>query len=267
MIDKLYTVWQDSCSAYDAGLNLRQTLPPYSTTVGDALNVLSNRYCYRYSNSGGDNPPVRAQNCPSDPTRTSTTSTVSGTATSTASPTPSANPVWLELWLQDMVTGHDKERIPISELTVKNKIQKRELEIEEILYKKIQDPKNENLEQPDGYGKATRTTAYFATTSALSEPTAIQTFVPFPEYKWNETYTIHAPPPEDKTDLINTRYASPIDDDFIARMRLDKSIVMNLVNFDKSTVDYFNNLKGFVSPAALKYTGLGAKRKCRSGRL
>ncbi|KAJ3361471.1 hypothetical protein HDU91_003897, partial [Kappamyces sp. JEL0680] len=69
----------------------------------------------------------------------------------------------------------------------------------------------------------------------------------------NDPVSIAAPPAQDRADLDNLRHPSELPEAYIKMMHMDLQTVRKAEALARSATDYFNNVRGYSSPAALKY--------------
>ncbi|KAI8901868.1 hypothetical protein BC833DRAFT_535205 [Globomyces pollinis-pini] len=239
MVDKVWWRWQSACKEnvgkYAGSSSYR--LAPYPRTVADVSNTQAGPFCYTYSASRGDTAFTLDKNmCPSGQLGvTTTTAAATATTTSTAKATPTNAPTTEGEWLKSL--------------------------IKQLIVKQTRQSKRDLYAQPNGYGAGNVTTMTLAadvystmgaypvtmTQAAGSYPSP----KPLPVYKPYPNVTIFAPPIGDLTDKVHIRHIGSLDRDYIINMRMDEYAVRKLEVEARHVIDYYNNLPGYVSPAAL----------------
>ena len=191
------------------------------------LDNRANGYCYTYSASRGDTP-------------TPTITCPSAAANSTATPTPQVNNVWFQMWVQTLVPGVNQLRLSPDKLG-------------EDAPASISRPAKRSIQMESSMADSSRN----STSAPVSKPRPVhlglENYKPLPQYCIHPKYKIIAPRWDDKEDLVNIRYATPVNATLMKMMGFNMKIYMDTIIFDQMVVDYYNNKDGFTSPAALKY--------------
>ena len=224
MIDKLFDTWTKMCPEFktDFGtLDASYRLTPFPRTMAQVFDTRANGYCYGYSPSRGDVPTPTMQ-CPS----------ATANSTATATPTIEINNVWFQMWIQTLVPGVSSLRVSPDKLEDDHAIKVVRRSVPTVVSKNL---KKSNTTMATRHKKAPR-----------------GNYIPLPQYCLKANYTIRAPKWNDDKDLQNIRYATYVNATLMEMMGFDMQIYEDTMTFDQMVVDYYNNMPGFTSPAALK---------------
>ncbi|KAI8901866.1 hypothetical protein BC833DRAFT_575830 [Globomyces pollinis-pini] len=192
-------------------------------------------------------------------TRTGSFPVVSTTATrssSTATPVISKteiiredekNQQWLEISIQSLIPG--MKDIAINPLKIQSKLA---INQDIIIEPKIQ-LETANVGAPEDIIEPKINPSIEPSTVGMTMSIDHVKRPPLPIYRFNQNYTVKAPPCRNYTDAIHLRHPDPMPESFIKQMMLDEYYVRKVEVLVKLTTDRINNQRGYISPAALKY--------------
>ncbi|KAL2915643.1 hypothetical protein HK105_204828 [Polyrhizophydium stewartii] len=269
MIDRTWWRWQNACpenanNYVDGRASSSDILQPFGATVASAFSTTSGFFCYTYSSSKSDSQGFKPV-CSSSPSQSGT---ASGTATTSPSPSPASSQAqWFNNALQQLLPN----ALPKSGLLqVAPAKGKRELESESALASVSAAPASVSAAPASSEAAASEAaasqpaaTATATATASVSGTIAMPTESPMPEVltrpvSHNETtyvpasyVKVAAPAITDRSNLYKLRHPEAVSDEFLRMNGIDPAIARAVEVRAKHVIDYYNNLSGYVSPAAL----------------
>ena len=235
MIDKIFDTWIKLCPEFKTDYGILESsyrLAPFPRTMATVFDTRAHGYCYTYTPSRGDTPTPTIQ-CPS----------ATANSTATATPTNSLNKTWLQMWIQTLVPGVNNLRIGSDRLEEDTALRAFRRSLPNV--EKLGNNSNRTVKHSKPIPLARK--------SRYGNPDNFVNYHPLPQYCPNANYTIVAPKWDDRKDLRNIRYATVVNASLMQKMGFNMEVYKDTIIFDQLVVDYYNNLPGFISPAALKY--------------
>ncbi|KAI9201901.1 uncharacterized protein BJ171DRAFT_629745 [Polychytrium aggregatum] len=241
MVDKVFSMWQDVCPSLRRNLYNGITSAGVAVSPNDLLDVYGIAVhlaldptnilgaCYSYSKSMADSNLIQmlpTSVCPGGPASSVTQTSPAPSPTAVASPLPGSDS-WMQSAILQLINVPPGSHFvfPIAnDTSSSSKVVKRDGAADES-----------KIQKHDKSPTATK---------KICE-------APLPTYSPMPNITVMAPPAHDRTDMVHIRHPLSLSDDYIKTMGMNPHKVRAHEIKMKHVVDYYNNIKNYLSPSAL----------------